>query len=74
MSTIELKKLLVKRIRSTDNVEILNALRVLTDDKIQPVSGAIRKKLQKSLKDLNTGRVQSNNEVLDELEKWLAAK
>lgn len=74
MSTVELKKLLVKRIRSTDNVEILNALRVLTDDKIQPVNGAIRKKLQKSLKDLNTGRVQSNNEVLDELEKWLAAK
>lgn len=42
MSATELKKLLVKRIQSTDDIEILNALRVLTERKVQPVAKALR--------------------------------
>ncbi len=42
MSATELKKLLVKRIQSTDDIEILNALRVLTEGKVRPVTKALR--------------------------------
>ena len=58
MSTVELKKLLVKRIQSTDDKEFLNALRVLTDEKIHPVNSSVRKKLEKSLQDLEGGKVK----------------
>ncbi len=74
MSTVELKKLLVKRIQASDDPEFLNALRILTERKVQSLNNSVKKKLQKSLKDLNAGNVQDSEEVFDELDRWLAKK
>ncbi len=74
MSKTELKRLLIKRIQSSDDEKFLYALRVLTEEKVLPVSEAVRKKLNKSLRDLDEGRVHENDGVLDDLDKWLAKK
>ncbi len=61
MSATELKKLLVKRIQSTDDIEILNALCVLTKDKIQSVRET-RKKIKRTVRGIGVERIQEKTQ------------
>ena len=74
MNTADLKKLLVKRIQSTTDKDFLNALRILTEDRIAPLQNEVRKKLENSLADLDSKKLVDEDDVFEELEKWLEKK
>ena len=71
MSTIELKHLLIDRIRGIDDEDFLNALRVLTDAKVHRVPEGLKASIVQSQQDLAEGKVYDNDTVFDEVDQWL---
>lgn len=76
MTTIAIKQKLIKRIQSTKNASILQEVyRLLeidgTDLDILKLSEKQKKKIIKAKEDIKNGRIISNQQANNEIDKWL---
>jgi predicted transcriptional regulator len=74
MTTIELKNILKSRIDLINDKKILSALNTLAESKSEQIivlSELQKKSIKKSQKQYLEGNYFTNNEVNEEIEKWL---
>jgi len=77
MQTIELQNRIIHDVLEIKDVEFLKKLQSLLSKKnkyIYNVSPLIKAQLAKSERDFQTGNVMSNDDVFNEVDKWLNEK
>lgn len=73
----KLQALLIERLQHITNTEILKALKVLTDDKVEEVYQLSERELEaikRADEDIKNGRLYTNEEVFAGIDKWLSEK
>lgn len=78
MTTIALKKLLIKRIAEINDVSFLNAIKTILDTKTQTQTLSLtpeqRFEIIESRKEVESGLFVEQVELDKELKKWLSGK
>lgn len=79
MTAVKLRNYLTKRISRIDDLDFLNAIRIILDSRgdsenIYRLSDFEKKKVRKSKLQFNKGLGVSNEKAFDEIEKWLKEK
>ena len=78
MTTIALKKLLIKRIAEINDVSFLNAIKTILDTKTQTQTLSLtpeqRNEIIESRKEIESGLFVEQAELDKELSKWLSEK
>lgn len=76
MSKQELKDILTQRIISINDEEVLNAIKLITDDAIKTynLDSEEKSRLNEALEDYKEGRVVSHEQAVHEIDSWLSEK
>jgi hypothetical protein len=75
MTTIEIKNSIIRRIAEIDDMNFLKALKTIVDsnpsDSVFSTTGEMKKKIEFSRKQAESGHVLSNDELSKEINAWL---
>lgn len=79
MTTTKLKNILTQKISKIDDNDFLNAIRILIEMKenagdIYKLNKIQRQRIKKSKEQIKKGDVIDNDQVFDEIERWLKEK
>lgn len=78
MSAPELQNLLVKRIKTINNIEFLNAIKILMDmekkTETYKLNSAEKQKIRIARQQIKSGKTHNNEDVINEIEQWLNEK
>lgn len=75
MPISELREILIKRIQTIDDEDFLNAIKILTDSKVENKAYELnefeRQKLADARKQVEKGEYASQEEVFEKVNAWL---
>jgi hypothetical protein len=79
MTTTKLKNILTQKISKIDDNDFLNAIRILIEMKenagdVYKLNQIQRQRIKKSKEQIKKGDVIDNDQVFDEIERWLKEK
>jgi hypothetical protein len=79
MTTTQLKNILTQKISKIDDNDFLNAIRIIIEMKenagdVYKLNEIQRQRIKKSKEQIKNGGVIDNDQVFDEIEKWLKEK
>ncbi|MEM6845024.1 MAG: hypothetical protein AAF632_22615 [Bacteroidota bacterium] len=78
MQVSELKDILIQRIQSTEDEDFLNALKVLTDRKLEDYTYELtdfeKSKIARARQQVTEGKVYTQEEVFESVNTWLKEK
>ncbi len=79
MTTTKLKNILTQKISKIDDTDFLNAIRIIIEMKenagdVYKLNEIQRKRIKKSKEQIKNGEIVENDQVFDEIEKWLKEK
>jgi len=75
MTTLEIKKQIIQKLQSIDDISFLEAVKKIIDTKAEEEVFYINEELEKKLverdKNMDEGNTIENDDVFNETEKWL---